>query len=45
MHAIHETAAGHQRLVNVPGEIGENLRGLAWLRELANALPPSANLS
>jgi hypothetical protein len=22
-----------------------NLRGLAWLREVANALPPSANLS
>ena len=36
---------GHQRSVDDPGEIVDNLRGLAWLREVANALPPSANLS
>ena len=31
--------------VDVPGEIVDKLPGLAWLREVANALPPWANLS
>jgi hypothetical protein len=42
---LREALIGHQRSVDDPGEIVDNLRGLAWLRELANALPPSANLS
>jgi hypothetical protein len=45
LSAGQQAEVGHQRSVDDPGEIVDNLRGLAWLREVANALPPSANLS
>lgn len=42
---MYPDTPGHQPSVDDPGEIVDKLRGLAWLREVANALPTSANLA